>query len=194
MKITPTGSGKIAIETPYNRDFVTRIKQAGGRWDASRRVWTCDAREIETVRQIMRDVYGRDDMPQEVVSVRVTVGENRIAEHCGPVVLFGRTVASAYGRDSGAKVGEGVSFAAGGARSSGSVKNWYTVVEPGSIITIHDVPKMAVEQRLGWDDVYGTYEIIETDTDSSDADNPLAPYSTEDLLAELRRRGVDIAR
>lgn len=192
MKITPMENGRIAVDTPYNPEFVRRIKQAGGRWDASRRVWICDARDIETVRQIMRDVYGRDDLPQEVVSVRVTVGGNRIEAYRGPVVLFGRTVASAYGRDSGAKVGEGVSFSAGGATSGGSMKNWYTIIRPGSVFTIHDVPKAAVEQKLGWHDEYGTFEVLETVVDDDVADNPFAAYSTEDLLAELRRRGIDL--
>lgn len=192
MKITPIENGRIAVDTPYNPEFIRRIKQAGGRWDASRRVWICDARDTDMVREIMRDVYGRDDMPQEVVSVRVTVGEEQITAWRGPVVLFGRTIASAFGRDSGARVGDGVAFSAGGATSGGTMKHWYTVIRPGSVFVVHDVPRAAVEQKLGWDDDYGTYEIIEPDTGDGASDNHLAAYSTDDLIAELRRRGIDV--
>lgn len=161
MKITNLGNGKIAIETPYNPSFVAKIKKAGGKWNPGNRTWECDERSIEAVRAIMREVYGQDDMPQELVTVRVTVGEDAISKHTGPIVLFGRTVASAYGRDSGAKVGEGVVFETGTCRSSGSVKNWYTVIDAGSVFTIYDVPKRAVEEKLGWADFYGTFEIVE---------------------------------
>ncbi|OQA07948.1 MAG: hypothetical protein BWY65_01679 [Firmicutes bacterium ADurb.Bin373] len=172
MKITNIGNGKIAVETPYNPEFVSKIKKAGGRWNASSKTWECDERSVEAVRAIMREVYGMDDMPQELVTVRVTVGDRNISKHTGPVVLFGRTIASAYGRDSGAKIGEGVCFEAGGCTSGGSVKNWYTVIESGSIITIYDVPRRAVEEKLGWSDSDGAVEIME-------AVDPLAGLKAE---------------
>jgi len=163
MKITSIGDGKIAVETPYNPEFVRRIKKAGGKWKADKKVWECDERSIEAVRAIMREVYGMDDLPQELVTVRVTVREKGVIDqHTGPVVLFGRTIASAFGRDSGAKVGEGVVFEKGTCRSGGSVKNWYTIIEAGSVFTIYDVPKRAVEEKLGWIDSYGTFEVIES--------------------------------
>src|SRR5690606_6629784 len=141
--------------------FVKRIKKAGGKWNASNKTWEVDERSIDTVRSIMREVYGQDDRPQETVTVKVTVGKYCIAQDKGPVVLFGRTIASARGRDSGAKIGDGVSFEKGGCRSGGSVKNWDTRIEEGSVFTIFDVPRMAVEQKIGWDEDYGTFEVIE---------------------------------
>jgi hypothetical protein len=160
MKITNLGNGKIAVDTPYNPSFVSKIKKAGGKWNASNRTWEVDERSVEAVRAIMREVYGQDDLPQELVTVKVTVGSS-ISQHRGPIVMFGRTVASAFGRDSGARIGEGVCFEAGGCDSSGSMKNWYTIVSAGSEITIYDVPRLAVEQKLGWKDEYGTFEVIE---------------------------------
>lgn len=161
MKITNLGNGKIAVETPYNPEFVRRIKKAGGKWNAGKKTWECDERSIESVRAIMREVYGMDDLPQELVTVKVTVGGKAISEDTGPIVMFGRTIASAFGRDSGAKVGEGVVFESGTCRSGGSMKNWYTVIEAGSVFYIYDVPRRAVEERLGWIDSYGTFEIVE---------------------------------
>ena len=162
MKITNLKNGKISIETPYNPEFVRRIKRAGGKWNPNNKTWECDERSIDAVRVIMREVYGEDDMPQELVTVYVKVGDNPIEEHTGPVVMFGRTIASAFGRDSGAKLGDGVCFSAGGATSGGSAKNWYTILRANSEFTIYDVPKLATEQKLGWDDDYGIFEIVES--------------------------------
>jgi hypothetical protein len=161
MKITNLGNGKLAVDTPYNPSFVSKIKKAGGKWNPSNRTWEVDERSIDTVRSIMREVYGQDDLPQELVTVKVTIGDKNLEEWRAPVVLFGRTIASARGRDSGARPGEGVCFEKGGCDSGGSMKNWYTIVRAGSEITIYDVPRLAVEQKIGWKDEYGTFEVIE---------------------------------
>jgi len=172
MKITNLGNGKISIDSPYNPDFVSKIKKAGGKWNAGNKTWETDERFIDTVRAIMREVYGQDDLPQELVTVKVAIGDKSISEWTAPVVMFGRNVASARGRDSGARPGDGVCFEKGGCNSGGSMKNWYTVVSAGSEITIYDVPRLAVEQKLGWKDEYGTFEVIE-------ADDPLAALKVE---------------
>ena len=161
MKITNLGNGKISVETPYNPNFVSKIKKAGGKWNPGNKTWEIDERSIDTVRSIMREVYGQDDLPQELVTVKVTIGDKNLEEWRAPVVLFGRTIASARGRDSGARPGEGVCFEKGGCDSGGSMKNWYTIVRAGSEITIYDVPRLAVEQKIGWKDEYGTFEVIE---------------------------------
>lgn len=184
MKITTLGNGKISVETPYNPEFVSRIKKAGGRWNAGNKTWETDERSTDAVRAIMRDVYGMDDMPQELVMVRVNVGEKTISEYRGPVVIFGRTIASAYGRDSGAKVGTGVCFDAGGCDSGGSVKNWYSVIGANSVFTVYDVPRRAVEEKLGWSDTFGTFEIIE-------ATDPLASLKAEKEALLKRLSEID---
>jgi len=162
MKIKNIGNGKISIDSPYNPDFVAKIKGAGGRWNPSDKTWEIDERSLEAVRAIMREVYGQDDLPTEKVSVKITIGaDSEVYEDRGPVVLFGRVVASARGRDSGARLGDGVSFEAGGAHSGGSMKNWYTYIGKESVFTIYDVPRLAVERKLGWEDDYGTFEVLE---------------------------------
>ncbi|TAH58204.1 MAG: hypothetical protein EWM48_02045 [Sphaerochaeta sp.] len=137
-------NGKAQIVSPYNPEFVDKIKKMGGRWDSAAKVWTVDPRNVEMVRQAMREVYGQDDRPADLVSVKVTMLSSK-SEGRGPVVMLGRTIASAWGRDSGARIGEGVVFVEGGADSGGSVKNWETVVTKGSVIIIHDVPRALAE-------------------------------------------------
>ncbi len=184
MKITNMGNGRIAIDSPYNPEFVRRIKGAGGKWDGQSKTWQVDERSIDAIRAIMRGVYGQDDLPTETVTVKITVGEDRIIADRGPIVLFGRTVASARGRDSGARVGDGVSFEKGSCYSGGSMKHWDTRIAPESIFTIYDVPKLAAEERLGWDDDYGTFEVVAPE-------NPLAALKAEKETLLVRLAEID---
>jgi hypothetical protein len=146
-----------AIITPYNPEFVKKIKLLGGKWDGESKTWNVDARSIDSVRNAMREVYGRDDNTSgaELVSVRVTVTEGMSVGR-GAVTLFGKTIASAYGRDSGARIGDGVAFTKGAPKSSGSVKNWRTEVPAGCEFILHDVAKDAICEVDGIE-----YEIIE---------------------------------
>ena len=58
----------LEVYTPYNANFVSMIKGIEGRkWNPDKKCWTVPESEIESVRDIMKDVYGYDDttQPQE---------------------------------------------------------------------------------------------------------------------------------
>ena len=137
------------VYTPYNADFVKKIKAIGGaRWDGESKAWKVPANTVAEVRAIMMDVYGETDEPVECekVNVRLTF-ESSIHGWHAPVTILGKTIASAWGRDSGARVGDDVSFVEGNPTSGGSVKNWTTVIPEGSICVLHDVPKAMVKDE-----------------------------------------------
>lgn len=137
--------GKAAIYTPYNKTFVEKIKLMGARWNASDRCWVIDEYSVPDARAAMREVYGRDDLPvSETVDVELTF-ERSVYGYKEPVTILGRTIASAYGRDSGARIGDGVMFLEGKPHSGGSVKNWETVVPEGCVVKLPKLPKMATE-------------------------------------------------
>ncbi len=128
----------------------------------------------------MRKVYGQDDRPQTLVSVRVTVTQE-FCELTGPIVLFGRPIAGARGRDTGARIGEGVAFEVKAPQSGGSIKYWETVIPKGAVFVIHDVPQKAIEAQIGWRDAIGSFEIIQ----SHDTDTVALQTEREGLLARL---------
>ena len=170
IKITKVADDKIEVRTPYNPQFVSKIKTAGARWNAIDKAWTMHAANIDVAREILRAVYGRDDMPavdEKLVRVRVTALQNISADR-GPIVLLGRIIASARGRDSGARVGEGVAFTDGKPQSGGSVKNWTTEIPEGSVFVGADVPTTLLGEldETGWrgQKLY-QYEIIDDDRD-----------------------------
>lgn len=63
--------------------------------------------------------------------------------------LFGKTIASAYGRDSGAKLGKDAVLIKGNACSGGSVKNWRTIIVAESVILLNNVPRQMYEKKKG---------------------------------------------
>lgn len=134
------------VYTPYNANFVTRIKTVGGaKWDGAKKAWKVPANTVDEVRAIMREIYGETDEPEAVekVNVRLTF-ISEFSPLRAPVTLLGKTIATAYGRDSGARVGSGVTFINKSPESGGSVKNWHTVIPEGSVCVLHDVPASLV--------------------------------------------------
>lgn len=148
MKINVEDS-RAKVYTPYNAAFVAQIRAIGGaRWDSSSKCWTVPAESVDQVREIMMAVYGETDQPAgRRVSVRLTF-ERNVCEYCGPVTICGKPVARAFGRDSGARVGDDVAFIQGAPESGGSVKNWTSVVPAGSVVVLHNVPEAMLGREL----------------------------------------------
>lgn len=175
---------RLEVTSPYNTEFVAGARMLGGRWSAP--VWAFDARNEAAVRSLCQRVYGTDGISApDTVSVRVTFAAG-VLEDCGPIVCFGRTVAVAFGRDSGAKLGDGVVVESGGFASGGSVKNWTTKVKSdGAVVLLRDIPRGMAEAAQSDEKIQ--YEIIAED---APLDNRSALQSEKDRLIE-RIREID---
>ena len=146
------------VYTPYNPDFVEKIKGIGGAWWTGA-YWRIPIEAAYAARSIMRDVYGYDDISEnETVTLKLTFNED-IREHSGDVVYFGNVLAHAYSRDGGARVGEDVAFISGGATS----ECWDSVVEEGSVTILSNVNKNVYERTKLDEDI--TVELIEDKVD-----------------------------
>lgn len=146
MKIELSGDTAL-VYTPYNADFVNRIKSSvgGAKWDGTKKAWKVPATAADAVRNIMMEIYGETDEPESTdkVNVRLTF-HKECSPLRSPVTMLGKTIASAFGRDSGAKIGDGVTFVEGKPISDGSVKNWHTTVPEGCVVMLYDVPRSIV--------------------------------------------------
>lgn len=134
-------NGKAYISSPYNVEFIRRIKLSGGKWSTVSNRWCVPEPALSVARDIMMDVYGEtDESPApEYVTLEIKYLES-VSETCGPVTLAGRVIASAWSRDGGAKVGDNVAFIAGRPTSGGSRNNWTTEIKEGSIVEIYYMP------------------------------------------------------
>lgn len=156
-------NGKARIFTPYNADFVGMIKNIGGRkWNTDSKCWEVPESEIDVVRQYMIDIFGESDISAgKKVDVVVTFKDDADCT-CGAITIFGKTVARATGRDSGARVGSDVTMISGEIDSGGSAKNWRTHIEKDSVFKLRKVPESALKMSTEYDI---TFEIVGSDTD-----------------------------
>lgn len=173
-------NGMAKVFTPYNAEFVKKIKNIGGRkWNAADKCWMIPESEIETARQYMMDVYGETDLPDEDGRVTIKVKFNEMAfEYTSPITIFGKEIARAWGRDSGAKVGEDVTLLSGSIGSGGSAKNWRTTIHEGSVFKIRNVAKKALE-------IPNDYNITVEEVEEATIDRKALEEEKAKLLARL---------
>ena len=178
MKITIENE-RARIYTPYNAEFVSRIKNIGGRkWNASEKCWEVPKTEVNTVREYMLEIFGETDLGTgERVTVKVTFNDDAVAT-CGSIVLFGKTVARATGRDSGARNGDDATLVFGKIGSGGSARYWTTEIDEGAVIKLRNVPKAALDIDTEYD---VTVEILE----EAEIDRNALIEERERLLARL---------
>lgn len=168
MKITiTTASEKITVVAPYNAEFVSGAKRLNGRW--SKPAWVFDARDADRVRALCVECYGTDGTTADLVTLRITWTRAEYAE-LGPIAVRGRTVARAAGRDSGAQLGDDVVILDGEFRSGGSMKNWRTVAQAGTIALVRDFPRAAAEALVADSDSDSRVYAIEPEAPAVDAD------------------------
>ena len=65
----------------------------------------------------MKENYGRDDLPVKTVNIKVRNTSRLASDYCSGLEMFGRSICYASGRDSGAKIADGVAFIKGGCTS-----------------------------------------------------------------------------
>lgn len=140
IRVEKINDERVGVYTPYNQDFVKKIKNIGGaKWNG--KCWSIPSVSLDAVRIIMKNIYGEDDLiSSDAVKVKVIVSEN-IEQYHGDINLLGKCLCHAYGRDSGGKAGEDVAYIEGSPLSSGSVRNWNSMIPAGSVIILNNVSK-----------------------------------------------------
>lgn len=142
-----THDGKADVYTPYNEVFIYEVKRLGGRWNSDDKCWTVNEKAVEDVRNLMQDIFGRDDQPVgETVDVELTFTED-VSQVRGTVDIYGRVIASASGKLSGARQGPDVMFMEGEVKSGGTNQYWETIVCKGAVVKMLSVPKRIVEKE-----------------------------------------------
>lgn len=136
---------QLRIASPYSPDLPPRARNLSGRWDSANHVWVFPLAAEPQVRDLYLDVYGQwDDMPVDTVTLLCRATDEYYVRQ-GSVTLGGRVIATAFGRDSGARTAEGVIVVEGGFRSGGSTKNWCTVALKSTAFRLLDVPRAKAE-------------------------------------------------
>lgn len=168
---------KVKVVSPYNEGFVNKCRNLRGSFKGG--AWWFDDSIIEYVREAMIRYFGTTgETPFETCSLLISDFSD--SEDTGPVTLFGRTIARAWGRDSGAKLGDDIIFIFGNYNSGGSVKNWLTRVSDATFeiqnfpVPSLELPEVKEAIEEGWCTVKYSqkkrkYEDIEADIEACKA-------------------------
>jgi hypothetical protein len=158
IQIKPTSDHRILVYTPFNKQFVDAARRAGGRWSAQDRAWLFAEELTETVRGLLRHIFGEDDTKAEVARVRLRctfeggeAGNRRYWPDRGgnlEVVLAGREVARAFHRDSGARLGPDVVLIQGRFNSGGSRANPRITVSDNTVVDLLRVPETMARRMV----------------------------------------------
>lgn len=133
-------AGICTLRAKYNKILVDKCRILGGKWDGEEQAWifsTIVADQVEELDEKYNSVEK---------AVEITFAE-AVSAHQEAVYLSGFKIAQAWGRDSGAKIAEDVSFVTGEPRSGGSMKNWRTVVDEGCVLRM-SVPEQCLEELI----------------------------------------------
>ena len=74
---------KAMLYTPYNPEFVKRIKKfSDARWNSGEKCWTIDESNLDAARVIMKEIYGyADNEINEKVTLKIHVKESVSKKH-----------------------------------------------------------------------------------------------------------------
>ena len=136
------------VSTPFNPDFRETMRALGGKWNQENKTWSTDVRNIAFVREAMHKIFGRDDYPTDLTSVKITFNTDYYSTGYAYLVKFGRLLATA--KDSNTlQIGSEVTFYNGRPLSYLSSKN-NTVgikVPAGTVAILYDIPRNIVERQ-----------------------------------------------
>jgi hypothetical protein len=135
---------KVKVACPNNEKFLKKVHDLRGKW--KEKAWWFDGSIIENVREIMLETYGTTgEVPYDNCTLVITNFSDY--ETLGPVILFGRTIAKASSRNSGAELGKDIIFIKGRYESGGTIKNWATKVYKATFeIQKFPIPSLELEE------------------------------------------------
>lgn len=134
-------NGKMKVESPYNKEFVARAKQLGGKWSAP--YWVFSEDNEDFVRTALMAIYGEDGTPSETVKIDVRLEDKYYGQE---IIVAGRCIARRRGRDSAVSMENGAILVSGGFEGRGGSVRRPSIDKPkGETIIRVSVPKKALE-------------------------------------------------
>lgn len=121
-------NNEIVVVVPFNEDFIKSAKNLQGKWNPTKKSWVFPGTVENYVKELLLKIYGVTG--ETTYPTCTLIIKNYSAEVMNnAVVLFGRTIAKASGRDTGARLGDDIIWLSGTYTSGGSRQYWKTIVE-----------------------------------------------------------------
>lgn len=141
MKVTVTvGNGKIKVESPYNRDYISLAKQIQGKWAAP--CWEFPEENKEQVKDLLIECYGECGTLGDVNTVNIEIDLDKYNGEVNEAIKLGAmTLVSRPHRDRVVIYSPNVMLVAGGFdETGGSAKYPRVCAHEGTILRVKNVP------------------------------------------------------
>ncbi|MEZ9543594.1 hypothetical protein BCU70_17755 [Vibrio sp. 10N.286.49.C2] len=125
------------LKSPYNTLLISKCRDLGGVWDKENQIWVFPGFVEEEVKNL-DGIFNSSKVVVELTAINEIYGIKQGIE------FLGVSLCKAYGRDSGAKMENGISVISGCVDSVGSRKNWKTVIYQETVIRL-SIPSKLVE-------------------------------------------------
>ena len=174
----------IVVKSIYNKEFVAKAHNLAGKYNDRDKSWSFDIRDEADVLEACYLCYGEDGYRSNLCDVQISLPEGYFA-YQDTINFYGRPIARAFGRDSGAKLFDGIKIVEGGFDSGGSMKNWTTRALKGTVIVLRDVSYPLVTSTTFDEDENVHVEIISHTESGITADQADLVKEKAQLLARL---------
>ena len=154
---------EVRISAPFDVEFKEEMHYHNCKWDDETKEWVVDIDLLDIVRKKLYKLYGMDDFTNDFVNVMVTIPKNTDLDgYQKPAKMFGKAIAIATGKKSGAFWGKDIVNISSHCGSDGSYKYWVTYVSSGKF-KIKNVSKARVlEEKDKYEEKGFIIEILET--------------------------------
>lgn len=175
----------IYTETEYSNEFVKGARKLSGKWTGRR--WKFDIRHEDRVRELLINVYGKDESDAEVECVTVKLDLYGYLEEINrnpkDIEMFGRVLACRLNRDSDVKLHNTVIISKGEFYSSGGSRNYPSLSPHEDLeLEILDVPKSLYLKALNDEDIAPYISLV----DGHEKQRQILLDEKESLLSRIK--------
>lgn len=182
--ITTREDGKLAVTSPYNRDFIDDIKMLGGKWDRTDGVWVVSEGVRPQVSDLLSRYFGWAETEGVKHAVLITLSSDR--DLVDKLVLAGQIVAEKRYRDGYPSLAAGVAVVDGKFDYRGGSAKYPRLTFDGPItIRVEDLTDAQIENIRNDQSLADTISEIVVVRDDTDKALKSLYQEREHLLAQL---------
>ena len=137
VKIVEVGE-QIFLDVPYIKELPLKLRNRGGDWNGRNWVFENNLIIKKNLTEFLSNYFGYK--VGGTTSNAVITALEEVNAEMDSIRFKGFVLASARGRDTGAKTGNGVTLLSGNIDSWGSKKNWNSYIQKGTRFLIPDFP------------------------------------------------------
>lgn len=135
------------IETPFDRGFISAIKDLGGRWDPARKTWHVANQDVDRARELTMKFFGSDGTAEtEADTVTARLDASKFWGY-REISIGGRDIAIRWERDGKVTLGEDVVIHSGKFSSSGGSRKNPCIGDNDVILEIRGLLRAVAEDN-----------------------------------------------